>query len=86
MSYTITINKQAKKKLETLEQRLPAKLIDKINLLGRDPFDLSLDVKRLVGEPLYRLRVGDWRVIFDRQDELKIISIGKIGARGDVYK
>jgi mRNA interferase RelE/StbE len=43
-------------------------------------------VKRLQGEPYYRLRVGDWRVIFDRQDAVKIIAIELIKPRGDAYK
>lgn len=34
----------------------------------------------------HRLRVGQWRVIFERDDEVKIIAIEKIKPRGDVYK
>ena len=46
-----------------------------------------MDVKKLEGEEdLFRLRVGGWRVVFDRQDELKIIAIEKIKPRGDAYK
>ena len=85
-SYVIVIKKQAKKKLESLQRSVRARLIDKINALGFDPDDPVLDVKRLVGDPYYRLRVGDWRIIFDREDTLKIISIEKIKPRGDVYK
>jgi mRNA interferase RelE/StbE len=52
-----------------------------------NPNDEKLDVKKLEGmEGLFRLRVGGWRVIFDRQDELKIIAIEKIRPRGDAYK
>lgn len=86
MHYVIKIKKQAKKKLDSLPRNIKAKLVDKINDLGYDPDDPTLDIKRLVDEPYYRLRVGDWRIIFDRQDSLKIISIEKIKPRGDVYK
>tara|TARA_R110000868_G_scaffold380784_4_gene647008 strand:+ start:6900 stop:7067 length:168 start_codon:yes stop_codon:yes gene_type:complete len=55
-------------------------------MLSICPDDERLDIKRLTSETYYRLRVGDWRVIFDRQDALKIISIEKHKARGDVYK
>jgi mRNA interferase RelE/StbE len=44
------------------------------------------DIKKLQGEPYFRLRVGKWRIIFDRDDEIKIIAIEKIKSRGDVYK
>ena len=54
--------------------------------LGTNPDNPILDVKKLQGEPYYRLRVGAWRVIFDRTDELKIISIEKIKPRGGAYK
>ncbi len=69
-----------------MQRSVRARLIDKLNELGYNPDDPTLDVKRLVGEPYYRLRVGDWRIIFDREDVLKIISVEKIKPRGDVYK
>lgn len=42
------------------------------------------DVKKLQGENGYRLRVGDYRVIFDRKGY--ILYINKIDSRGQVYK
>jgi mRNA interferase RelE/StbE len=36
--------------------------------------------------PFFRLRVGDWRVIYDWQDAVRIIAIEKIKPRGDAYK
>lgn len=43
-------------------------------------------IKSLQGEPYHRLRVGSWRIIFDRKDDVKIIAIEKIKPRGDAYK
>lgn len=54
--------------------------------LGRNPDDETLDIKKLEGEPFFRLRVGNWRVIFDRQDVVRIIAVEKIKPRGDAYK
>ena len=42
------------------------------------------DVKKLKGTPHYRLRVGDYRVIFDKDGN--IIFVMKIDSRGQVYK
>lgn len=86
MIYIIKIKKQAKKKLESLPRNVRAKLTDKINELGYNPDDPILDIKKLVGEPYFRLRVGEWRIIFDRRDHLKILSIERIKPRGDAYK
>lgn len=86
MMYEIIISKSAKKKLQSLSQKDRVRISEKIIRLGKDPDDVTLDVKRLVGQRYFRLRVANWRVIFDRQDELKIISVEKIGSRGDVYK
>ena len=86
MSYTIIIKQQARKKLQSLAKPDRLRIADKINQLGDNPDAPELNVKKLEGEPGWRMRVGGWRVIFDRQDELKIIAIEKIGSRGDVYK
>ena len=62
------------------------RIAEKIKCLGENPDDPSLDIKALQGQPYYRLRIGQWRVIFDRDDEVKIIGIEKIKPRGDAYK
>ena len=86
MSYTLLIKKQAKKALQSVPQPNRTRLTEKIVLLGENPDNASLDIKKLQGEPYYRLRVGQWRIIFDRDNEVKIISIEKIKPRGDAYK
>lgn len=58
----------------------------KIKMLGENPDNLSLDIKPLEGQPHYRLRIGQWRIIFDRDDQVKIIAIEKIKPRGGAYK
>ena len=86
MSYTLLIKKQAKKALQSVPQPDRARITEKIVLLGQDPDNASLDIKKLQGEPWFRLRVGQWRIIFDRDSEVKIISIEKIKPRGGAYK
>jgi len=86
MQYTVVIRRQAQKKLQSLSTPDRTRIAEKIYQLGLNPDDPALDVKRLQGEPYYRLRVGDWRAIFDRQDAVKIIAIERIKPRGDAYK
>ncbi|MBE0612745.1 MAG: type II toxin-antitoxin system RelE/ParE family toxin [Burkholderiales bacterium] len=86
MPYTVLIRRQAQKKLRSLPRNERARLAAKINQLRHDPDNPALDTKALAGVPLHRLRVGDWRIIYDRQDAVRIIAIEKIKSRGDAYK
>lgn len=86
MRYTLLIKKQAKKILQSLTRIDRNRIAEKIKLLGENPNNPILDIKPLQGEPYYRLRVGQWRIIFDKDDEVKIIAIEKIKPRGGAYK
>lgn len=86
MSYTLLIKKQAKKALQSVPQPDRTRITEKIVLLGQDPDNASLNIKKLQGEPYFRLRVVQWRIIFDRDNEVKIISIEKTKPRGGAYK
>lgn len=85
-SYTLLIRPQARKKLQSLPRPDRFRISEKLTQLGQNPDDATLDVKKLEGEPYFRLRVGGWRVIFDRQDAVRIIAVEKIKPRGDAYK
>lgn len=86
MSYTLLIKKQAKKTLQSVPQPDRTRIAEKIVLLGKVPDDPILDIKKLKGETYFRLRVGSWRIIFDKDDEVRIISIEKMKPRGGAYK
>ena len=86
MLYQLVIKKQAKKKLESLSRADRNRLTEKIIMLGRNPDNPELDIKPLQGEPHYRLRVANWRIIFDRREDLHVIAIEKVKPRGDAYK
>jgi mRNA-degrading endonuclease RelE of RelBE toxin-antitoxin system len=49
-------------------------------------FAQNPNVTKLQNRPGYRLRVGDWRVIYDVQEGEMIILVLKVGSRGDVYR
>jgi mRNA interferase RelE/StbE len=84
--YKLRIHKQARKKLQTFNAKDRLKITDRIVELSLDPDSTKLDIKKMRGQDLWRLRVGSWRIIYDRDDVVKIISIEKIKPRGDVYK
>lgn len=75
----INYSKQAVKFLKTQDKTNQKRIINAINLLPNG------NVKKLQGEnSKYRLRIGDFRVIFDKMGN--ILYIEKIGNRGDIYK
>ena len=77
----------SKEALRTL-RRMPsntAQLIRmKIEQYAADPASLANNVKRLQGREGYRLRVGEWRIIFD--DDGAVLAILAIGPRGGIYE
>ena len=60
VSHTLLIKKQAKKALQSVPQPDRTRITEKIVLLGENPDNASLDIKKLQGEPYFRLRVGQW--------------------------
>jgi len=82
----ILVRRQAKKKLQSLPHPERYRIAEKIEQLGVNPDSTQLDVKRLANTSLFRLRVGSWRIIYERNDEIRVISIEKVKSRGDVYK
>lgn len=74
----ITYSKQAIKFLKKQDLSTRKRIITAIENLPLG------DVKKLQNEPGYRLRVGDYRIIFDRNGN--VLAVEKIDNRGQVYK
>ena len=83
--YLIEYTKAAIKTMAAMPRNVRELVKSKIEALARDPFGAA-NVKQLVGEPGYRLRVGDWRVIYDVDSGRLVVRVLKIGPRGGVYE
>ncbi len=57
----------------------------KIKELAADPHAMR-NVKKLTNHPGYRLRVGDWRVVYTVNDNELFIQVVSVKTRGEVYK
>ncbi|MDQ6988068.1 MAG: type II toxin-antitoxin system RelE/ParE family toxin [Mariprofundaceae bacterium] len=86
MKYRLLIEKTADKYLRKLSFEERKRLMAAIVQMAGNPAVPSLHIKKLKQTVYWRLRVGGYRVIFDREDKLRILRILKIGPRGDVYK
>jgi mRNA interferase RelE/StbE len=84
--YRLTIRKQAIKTLQRMRARDALRVRGELDKLAQNPGRRDIDVTPLRGRPGLRLRVGPWRVIFERDEEARKIDVLRIGPRGDVYK
>ncbi len=85
MTYKIEFAKQAAKQFKALPRQEQQRLKTKIDNLETDPRPSG--VVKLSGEKnLYRIRVGNYRIIYSIQDSRLLILIVKIGHRKDVYR
>lgn len=81
--YSIIVSPQAETVLKKLDKPLVERIIGALERIKIRP---ETFVEKLVGEPGYKLRVGDYRVIMDiKNQELQIIVI-EIGRRKNIYK
>ena len=84
--YKIQIHQQASKKLKSLNAKDRLRITSKITELSYDPNAKMLDIKKLTGEIYWPLRVGGWRIVYNIDNETKVIKIEHIKPRGDAYK
>lgn len=86
MKYNIDIPRKIAKKLLRLPKKDQKKIVAKIDLLIENPKPDGY--KKLSGHndpPLYRIRVGDYRIVYTVEEDCLIILIVEVGHRKDVY-
>lgn len=80
----IVLSKQAATALQRMPQADAKRITKKLQQYSVDPASMANNVKRLQGSDYHRLRIGDWRVIFNEAGV--VIDVVKIALRGDVYR
>jgi mRNA interferase RelE/StbE len=84
--YEISYAKEAEKSLLRIPRNTAKLIREKLEVIAVNPFADHPNAKKLQGREGYRLRVGDWRIIYKIQNEQLIIVVLKIASRGEVYK
>jgi mRNA interferase RelE/StbE len=83
-SYKVLIKPSAAKELEHLPAKTRQKIARKIQALAGDPRPHGSE--KLSSEDLYRIRQGDYRILYGIQDRALSIVVIRIGHRRDVYR
>ena len=86
MAYDIVFTKQATKTLQKIPATILVNIRQKIEQIAENPFLSHPNVTKLQNREGYRLRVGDWRVIYEVQQDKVVIMVLKIGLRKEVYR
>lgn len=84
--YRLQIKESAQKSLLKLPYRIRCQIDERLRKLAEDPERADLDIKKLKGYALYRLRSGDYRVIYQKQRKELVILVLTVGNRKEVYR
>lgn len=83
-SYAVEVKLSARKELEVLPDQVLARMISKLEALRENPRPAGC--KKLKGyKDQWRIRVGDWRAVYLINDQIKLVSVTRIGHRREVY-
>ncbi len=85
MTYKITIEKQAIKFLKEIKNKSDyTKITSVIEDLANNPMPFGSE--KLKGKDGYRIRQGNYRILYDIEHDIITVIVTKIGHRKDVYK
>jgi mRNA interferase RelE/StbE len=83
--YTVEMKPSARKELERLTDNVLGRVARKIEALGHAPRPAGC--KKLKGhKDHWRIRIGDWRVVYIVDDAAKLVSVTRIAHRREVYE
>lgn len=83
-SYSVLIKASAAKELDGLPRKELRRVMRTIERLGDEPRPRGCE--KLTGEHRYRIRQGDYRVVYSVDDERNEVVVFKVGHRRDVYR
>jgi len=83
--YAVELERPAKKELDRLDGKIRARVLRKLAALADDPRPPG--ATQLVGvNDLWRIRVGDYRVVYAIEDDQLVVIVVRVAGRGKVYR
>ena len=86
MKYDLEISESAEKFLEKVPKKDRSKIIEKIDILADDPMPSGSIKLHGHKHALYRIRCGDYRVIYSIKKDKLVVLVVDIGHRREVYR
>jgi mRNA interferase RelE/StbE len=82
--YEVELHRNVRKTLDKLQEQERLKLASVLLKLEKDPRPRG--VEKVRGTELWRIREGDYRVVYHIDDESKVVAVVRIGHRRDIYR
>jgi len=85
MAFRVEWKKSTRKDLRKLPPKVVDRVLETVEQLAENPFPVG--VEKLAGsEHAYRVRVGDYRVVYEVVTKTKLVEIQRVRHRKDVYR
>jgi len=81
--YKIQVKKSAEKELRKIQKKDLIKILGKIENLSENPHPLGS--LKLTNQDKYRIRVGNYRVLYTVEDSVLTVIVVKVGHRREIY-
>ena len=82
--YSIQFKASVRKDLRKIPKKDVLKILTKIESLADNP--LPTQAEKLSGDDKYRIRQGNYRILYQIEDDVLLITVVKVGHRRDVYR
>ncbi len=86
MAYTVELSDDAQKDLSRLDKSVARRIIERLQWLQSNASTISHQALTGPLAGLYKLRAGDYRIVYRMEHEVEVIVVEFIGHRSDVYK
>ncbi len=84
MPFEVRIKKRAQKELDAMPSKLQARVRGAIDLLAVNPFPPK--AIKLQGREGYRIKTGDYRILYNVNDQQLLIVVVRVGHRKEIYR
>lgn len=84
MTFAVRFAVRVEKELRHLPRDVQQRMLARITALAENPF--APGTIKLQGEEAYRIRVGEYRIVFDIDTTANTVTVLKVGHRSDIYR
>jgi mRNA interferase RelE/StbE len=84
MTYRVEISRRAAKSVSSLDKALRRKILAAIDALSANPRPVGC--KKLAGQEAWRVRVGDYCIIYEIHDQILLVIVVDAGHRREIYR